>query len=149
MIRQKNMFLFYFSITLVITSSILYHFVQKSTPGDVNFSVSLLVSYVVSLGITLLILFFFPPKSGFVGELRRLNWASYVLALSLVGLEIGWLLVYRAGWSLGVAAVLVNVAAAIILVPVTIFIFKDELNSVNIIGILICLVGLFMLNWKR
>ena len=46
-------------------------------------------------------------------------------------------------------AVLVNVVASLILVPVAIFVFKDKLNWVNIVGILVCLVGLVMLNWKR
>ena len=42
---KKSMFLFYFSITLAICSSALYHFVAKSTPANVNFPVSLLVTY--------------------------------------------------------------------------------------------------------
>ncbi|MGB7873827.1 MAG: hypothetical protein WBL25_05550 [Anaerolineales bacterium] len=149
MIGNRNIFLFYLSIILAIASSALYHFVQKSTPGNVNFAVSLLVTYVVSLGITLLIFAFYPTKNGFIAELRGLNWASYALALSLVGLEIGFLLVYRSGWNIGIAAVLVNVVASLILVPVAIFVFKDRLNWVNIVGILVCLIGLVMLNWKR
>jgi len=30
-----------------------------------------------------------------------------------------------------------------------ILLFKDKLNWINIVGILVCLVGLIMLNWKR
>lgn len=149
MTGKKPMFLFYFSITLAIASSALYHFVQKSTPGNVNFAVSLLVTYIVSLVITLVIFAFMPTENGLLAEIRGLNWASYVLALSLVGLEVGFLLVYRSGWNLGIAAVLVNVVASLILVPIAIFLFKDKLNWVNIVGILVCLVGLVMLNWKR
>lgn len=149
MLKQKSMFLFYFSIILAIASSVLYHFVQKSTPRNVNFAVSLLVTYVVSIAITLLLFVFFPPQYGFFTELRGLNWASYVLALSLVGLEVGFLLVYRSGWNIGIAAVLVNVVASLILVPVAIYVFNDKLNWVNIVGILVCLVGLMMLNWNH
>ncbi len=149
MIRQKNMFLFYFSITLAICSSALYHFSAKSTPANVNFSISLVVTYLVALGIVLLTTFFFPAQNGLVFELKQLNWASFLLAIAIVGIEFGFLLVYRSGWQIGLAAVLVNVVASLILVPVAIFVFKDELNWVNIVGILVCLVGLVMLNWKR
>jgi multidrug transporter EmrE-like cation transporter len=45
--------------------------------------------------------------------------------------------------------VLVNVVASLILVPVAIFVFKDKISWVNILGILVCLAGLVMLNWKR
>ena len=143
------MFLFYFSITIAIASSALYHFVQKSTPVNVNFAVSLIVTYVISIAIILIIYTFLPTSKGFIVELRELNWASYALALSLVGLEVGFLLVYRSGWNLGIAAVLVNVVAALILVPLAIFVFKDKLNWINVAGIMVCLAGLVMLNWKR
>ena len=143
------MFLFYFSITLAIVSSALYHFTAKSTPSNVNFTVSLLVTYAVAFGVTLLGFFFFPTKSGIASEIKNLNWASIGLAITIVGIEFGFLLTYRSGWNLGIAAVLVNVAASLILVPVAIFVFKDQISWVNIAGILVCLAGLVMLNWKR
>ena len=143
------MFLFYFSITLAICSSALYHFTAKSTPSTVNFTVSLLVTYAVAFVVVLLTFVFFPIKNGLVFELKQLNWASIGLAIAVVGIEFGFLLTYRSGWNLGIAAVLVNVVASLILVPVAILIFKDKISWVNILGILVCLTGLVMLNWKR
>lgn len=142
------MTLFYFSIVLAIASSALYHFVAKSTPANVNFTVSLLVTYGVAFVATLFTFFFFPTSS-VVSELKQLNWASVGLAIAVMGIEFGYLLMYRAGWNLGIAAVLVTVLASLILVPVALFVFKDKLSWVNIAGILVCLAGLVMLNWKR
>jgi drug/metabolite transporter (DMT)-like permease len=143
------MFLFYFSITLAICSSALYHFSAKSTPSNVNFTVALLVTYAIAFVVTMLGFFFFPAKSGVVAELKQLNWASFLLAIAIVGIEFGFLLTYRSGWNLGIAAVLVNVVASLILVPVAIFVFKDKISWINILGIFVCLAGLVMLNWKR
>jgi multidrug transporter EmrE-like cation transporter len=149
MIKNRAMFLFYFSITLAIASSALYHFTARSTPSNVNFTISLLVTYAVAFVITLLGFFFFPAKNGITAELKQLNWATIGLAIAIVGIEFGFLLTYRSGWNLGIAAVLVNVVASLILVPVGIFVFKDKISWVNILGILVCLAGLVMLNWKR
>ena len=143
------MFLFYFSITLAIFSSALYHFTAKSTPSNVNFTVSLLVTYAAAFVVTLLGFVFFPATNGVMAELKRLNWASIGLAVAIVGIEFGFLLTYRSGWNLGIAAVLVNVIASLLLVPVAIFVFKDKISWVNILGIFVCLGGLVMLNWKR
>ena len=143
------MFLFYFSITLAICSSALYHFTAKSTPSNVNFTVSLLVTYAVAFAVTLIGFFFFPVTKSITAELKQLNWASIGLAIAIVGIEFGFLLTYRSGWNLGIAAVLVNVVASLILVPVAIFVFKDKISWINILGILVCLAGLVMLNWKR
>lgn len=149
MTQKKNMFLFYFSITLAIASSALYHFTAKSTPSNVNFTVSLLVTYAVAFVVTLLGFFFFPTTNSLAAEIKNLNWASIGLAIAIVGIEFGFLLTYRSGWNLGIAAVLVNVVASLILVPVAIFFFRDKISWVNILGILVCLAGLVMLNWKR
>ena len=143
------MFLFYFSIALAICSSALYHFSAKSTPSNVNFTVSLLVTYAIAFVVTVLGFFFFPARNGMATELKQLNWASLLLAIAIVGIEFGFLLTYRSGWNLGIAAVLVNVVASLILVPVAIFVFKDKISWVNILGIFVCLAGLVMLNWKR
>ncbi len=146
---NKSMFLFYFSITLAICSSALYHFAAKSTPSNVNFTVSLLVTYAVAFVVTLFGFIFFPATDGVAVELRKLNWASIGLAIAVVGIEFGFLLVYRSGWNLGIAAVVTNVIASLILVPVAILIFKDKISWINVAGILVCLAGLVMLNWKR
>jgi len=148
-VMKMPIFLFYFSITLAICSSALYHFVAKSTPSSVNFTVSLLVTYAVAFVVTLIGFFFFPVTGDIKAELAKLNWASIGLAIAVVGIEYGFLLTYRAGWNLGIAAVLVNVVASLILVPVAIFFFKDGVSWVNILGILVCLAGLVMLNWRR
>ena len=85
--KPKTMSLFYFSITLAICSSALYHFVAKSTPSNVNFTVSLLVTYVIAFIVTLFTFFFFPAKNGIAAELKQLNWASIGLAFAIVGIE--------------------------------------------------------------
>jgi drug/metabolite transporter (DMT)-like permease len=143
------MFLFYFSISLAILSSALYHFSQKLIPAGVHPIVSVIVTYAVSLVLCFLLLIFIPPENGLLAALKQLNWATILLAFSIIGLEVGFLLVYRSGWNLGLAAVLVNVVASLLLVPVAIFLFKDKLSLVNVLGILVCLAGLVMLNWRR
>jgi len=99
--------------------------------------------------VVLLTFYFFPLKDGLAAEFKKLNWASFVLALAVVGIEFGYLLMYRAGWNLGIAAVLATGISSLILVPLAVFIFKDKISWINIGGIFVCLIGLIMLNWKR
>jgi drug/metabolite transporter (DMT)-like permease len=113
------------------------------------FSIALVVTYSLALVITLLTTFFFPTPNGILAELKHLNWASFLMAFAIVGIEFGFLLVYRSGWNLGISAVLVNVIASLILLPVAFVLFKDKIAWVNVLGVFVCLVGLVMLNWKR
>ena len=107
------------------------------------------MTYAVAFVVVLLTFFFFPTKNGLAFELKQLNWISIGPAIAIVGIEFGFLLVYRSGWNLGIAAVLTLVVASLILLPVAIIFFKDKISWVNIVRIFMCLTGLIMLNWKR
>ena len=80
---------------------------------------------------------------------QKLNWVSFALGLAIAGVEIATLLAYRAGWELSLLAVIVNVLASIVLVTIGVIIFKEKLTVVNVLGIFVCIVGLFMLNYNR
>jgi multidrug transporter EmrE-like cation transporter len=115
----------------------------------VNPAVSLGISYLVSVALCVALLLFFPLGQTVAKEVKKLNWASYALAFALVGLEVGFLLAYRAGWNVSTAAIIVNVAATVLLVPVGILLFKERLSPVNILGIVVCVAGLVMVNLGR
>jgi drug/metabolite transporter (DMT)-like permease len=138
--------MFYLSFSIAILSSMLYHIFQKAISPDANPVLSLLVTYVVAFFLTLVLLIFFPLKKDLVAALKQVNWASVALAIAIVGLEIGFLLAYRAGWDIGLAGVATNVAAAILLLPTGIIIFKEQPNMLNIIGVGVCILGLVMVN---
>jgi drug/metabolite transporter (DMT)-like permease len=141
--------MYYVSISIAVLSTALYHFSQRATPRGINPPLALLATYAVAMVLTAILLWIMPAEDGIIPELRKLNWASYLLGVSIVGLEVGFLLAYRAGWNLGLAAVLVNVAASLVLVPIALLAFKDQLSWVNIAGVLTCLAGLIMLNWRH
>src|SRR5713226_5766297 len=101
--------LFYFSITLTIISNALYHVFQKLTPTNVNPMLALAVTYITAAVICLLLLPFYPLSSNLIESLRQLNWASFALAFAIIGLELGFLLAYRAGWNISLGAIVSNV----------------------------------------
>jgi multidrug transporter EmrE-like cation transporter len=91
----------------------------------------------------------FPLKSSVLDAFRQLNWASFGLALAIAGLEFGFLLAYRAGWEVSLSAIVVNVAASLLLIPIGLFFFREKLTPVNLLGILVCILGLVMVNWRK
>jgi multidrug transporter EmrE-like cation transporter len=143
------MALFYLSIGLAIFSTLLYHITQKLTPANANPALALIVTYTVSLVLCVLLLPLFPLAKDVRAALGQLNWASYGLAFALVGLEVSFLLAYRSGWNISIAAIFVNVAGTLLLVPIGLLFFKKQLSLVNLLGVLVCILGLVMINWKR
>lgn len=109
--------------------------------------VSLLVTYAVALLMTCAALPFFPsePAASWPAQLRAVNWASYALGLAIVGLELGFLLAYRAGWKVGVAALYSNAAVTLLLVPAGILAFQERLDARKALGLALAGGGLWLL----
>ena len=135
----------YAVIALAISSSMVYHMLLKMTPEGVHPTLSLTVTYATAALVCGVLLLFVPPKTGVADALKQLNWASCVLALALVGLEMGFLLAYRAGWRLGIAAVVVTVTVAVLTVPIGALVFKEKTSLVNVAGVLVAAIGLAMM----
>jgi uncharacterized membrane protein len=134
--------------SLAALSTILYNLFQKMTPSDANPALALSITYGVSLAATLM-LFVFYPTANLGAAFQKLNWASFALGLAIFGVEIGTLLAYRAGWQISLLSILVNVVASVALVLIGTVFFKEKLSLINILGIVICVCGLAMINFKR
>ncbi len=146
--RSRPMPLYYFSVGLAILSNIVYHICQKLTPADANPALALTVTYAVATGLCVVLLAFFPLKMSLPQALGQLKWASLLLGVSIVGLELGFLLAYRAGWNISLVANVVNTLVAVSLIPIGLIFFHEKLSLVNAGGIALCLIGLVMINWK-
>jgi multidrug transporter EmrE-like cation transporter len=147
--KATTMFLFIFSISLAILSTVLYHLAQKLTPSGASPVLAIPVTYLTALVVCLVILALAPPRPSLFAALRQLSWTSYALAFSIVGIEFGFLLAFRAGWNISLAALFVNAAGTLLLAPIGLIFFKEKLTPVNLAGMLLCLVGLIMMNWKK
>lgn len=140
------MFMYIFPIALVVVSNIVYNVSQKSTPHDVNPFSALLITYLTA-GILVLIAFpFYKTDKGFFQSFNGLNWTSFALGVAIVGLELGYLLAYRAGWNLSVGSLVANIILAIVLIPIGILFYKEIFTINQIIGVVFCMVGLVLIN---
>ncbi len=137
--------LFWSSMLLTVLSNIGYHLCQKGIAAQANPLISLLVTYAVALSITLAGLPLFYPSLQLGAELRNLNWASYTLGIAAAGLELGFLLAYRAGWNLSIGALFSNVMVTLLLIPIGVFAYREALPARTVFGIALSLAGLLLM----
>jgi drug/metabolite transporter (DMT)-like permease len=140
------MFMYVFSIFLVVISNIVYHICQKSTPAKANPFAALLVTYLTASVITLIIFLFSRPEKGLIQSFRELNWTSFALGLAIVGLEAGFLMAYRAGWNISIGSMVANIIVSLALIPVGILLFKEGFELTKVAGAVFCIIGLVLIN---
>ncbi len=138
----------YAPLFLVILSSTLYHITQKATPANVHPMLTLAITYAAATLLCVFALPLFPLENGLGESLRKVNWASVILALAISGIEVGFLLAYRAGWKISLAALITNTSVALLLVPIGILGFAEKFSLNHIFGVILCIAGLIMLNIK-
>jgi uncharacterized membrane protein len=126
----------------------LYHVFIKMTPQGAHPALSLVVTYGVAAALCAGLLLFLPLKVPLTDSLKQLNWASYALALAIVGLEMAYILAYRAGWRISIAAVFVNTTVTLLLIPIGLLAFREKLSLMNVVGIFVAVAGLVMMNVK-
>lgn len=143
------MLLKYTPIALVVLSSLGYHLFQKSTPTIINPLVTLIVTYAVATFVSLQSYFMFVPKANVIDlmdGIKTANWASILLGFAVVGLELGFLLSYRAGWNISSASLISNTMVALVLIPVGLLLFKESISLPAVFGVVLCLSGLIMVS---
>ncbi len=134
-------------ILLIIASNVCYNMAAKSTPQDVNPFASLLVTYLVSMAVTaVLFVMSSAGKGGVLIQFQQIRWSSVILGLSLVGLEFGYIMAYRAGWQVSLGSLVANIALAVILLMIGVLFYKEKITGFQALGILFCLGGLVFLN---
>jgi uncharacterized membrane protein YdcZ (DUF606 family) len=107
---------------------------------------SLLVTYFVGM-ITATVLYFLTSETKNLAlEFKHLNWTSFVLGVAIVGLEVGYIYMYRAGWNISIGSLVCNIALAIVLIIVGLLIYHEHISISQIFGIALCIVGLVFIN---
>lgn len=141
------MFSYIWPLALVVLSNVVYQVCTKSVP-DINPLASLTVTYFIGALISLILFFALYKDVNLIKEYAKINWASIVLGISIVGLEVGFIYAYRAGWNISTASIVQSVVLTIALIFVGIFAYKEKITATNILGIVICLIGLIFINKK-
>lgn len=125
-------------ILIVILANTFYNICMKSMPSDVNSFGALMVTYFIAAIISAIIFAFVVGPSNLGFEISKINWTSIILAAAIVGLEVGYVFVYRAGWTVSTASVVANIGLACVLIVVGYFLYRENVSITQILGIAVC-----------
>jgi len=140
--------MYYLSIIITILATVLYNISQKSINESINPFISMIATYTIAIISSLIVLFFFPTNYSIVSSLKQLNWASYVLGISALGLEIGYLYIYRSGWDIAIAPIYVSIISTIVLIVFGIFVYNNKITFTNSLGICLSILGIILMSKK-
>lgn len=133
---------------LIVGSNLAYHLATRGAAKDVNPFAALVVAYAIA-AVASLALFFATCRGAALGaQVRSLNWANYAIGLAIIGLEGGFLCLYRAGWSASVGPIVTYSAVAVLLLLVGALFLGEHVGWKQVAGVALCLVGIALVTAK-
>jgi multidrug transporter EmrE-like cation transporter len=142
--------MYYVSMAIAIAGLIVYQISMKAAPRATNpfwlLTGAYLIAAIVCVPAAILWKRFgTPTDAGF--STATLGPAA-MIALSVLLIEIGYLLVYRTGWSLSVAPGLAQAVTLSVLFVIGLAFFAEKLTVAKSLGLAMALAGVFLLSRK-
>lgn len=135
-------------IALVVLSNIVYQLCTKETPSGMNPLASLTITYLIGAIFSGILYFILNKGGNLFHEYSKINWAPIVLGFVIVGLEVGFIYAYKAGWQVGTASIVQSSVLTIALLIIGCIAYHESFTWNKGVGILVCLVGLIFINMK-
>lgn len=137
------MFSTWWPLLLVVLSGVGYQVGLKEVSGIGDPMISLMVTYLAASAVSFVIYFFQSlGKESFFRGVFSVNVSAMGLGLAIVGIEVGTLFMYRAGWAVNVAFVVANSLIVAALMLTGFLLYKEKLTLRQLIGVGISLAGI-------
>ena len=134
------------ALSVAVVGQVLYQLMQKMVSHRAHPVLTLLAFYALAAVMSLPLFWLYPLSGGAAQALRQLNPAVAGVAASIVLIEHGFLLAYRAGGSLQSSYVTSAAFTTIVLVLIGAAVYAERLDVAKIAGLLLCLSGIWLLS---
>ena len=142
------MFAYIWPIALVVLSNVVYQICAKSVPDGMDPFASLTVTYLIAAAASAGLYFALNRGGDLLKEYGKLNWAPVALGIVIIGLEVGFIYAYKAGWPVSTASVVQSAFLAVALLFVGFLAYHEALTWNKLLGVAVCLAGLVLINYK-
>ncbi|MBQ6972876.1 MAG: EamA family transporter [Synergistaceae bacterium] len=130
-------------LLLIIISNCFYNICTKSIPEDADSFGALVVTYIAGAVIASGLFFM---QSGGLNISRNISWPSVILGLAIVGLEAGYVYLFRAGWQISKGSLTANICLAVALLFIGYFLYGEKISLRQVLGAFVCMAGLYMMS---
>lgn len=140
------MFKYYLPVFIAVFSNIIYDISAKSIPSHIHAMGLLVITYITSALCALILFYITSKEKSLRKELKKVNWAVFVLAVGCTGIDLGYIYLFRVGWPISLGSLVCNIGLAISMIIVGVLLYKEKLTLHHIAGIALCIGGFVMIN---
>lgn len=131
-------------LALAVLGNFFYHVAQKSMPQSTSPMALVMAAYVAAFVLSCVVAPFMQGHEPVSMMRLAFSWQLWLLALGALLIEIAYLMAYRYGGSLQVSSIAVSGTTAVLLIPMSVFFFKEPFSMQKVIGVGVVIAGLYL-----
>lgn len=129
-------------VVLIVVADVIYQICAKKLSSVASPLAALGATYLVSALTCVLLFEALSPAGDLMAALAAVPFPAAIAGVSITGLEVGTLFMYRAGWAVNVAFVVANSLIVAALMLTGFLLYKEKLTLRQLIGVGISLAGI-------
>ena len=133
------------TIVLAIAGQVLYHVGQRAVPREASPLIVLAIAYFLAGALCVALAWPFGAYAGGARLRSALNWPTWVIAASIVAIELGFLTAYRSGWTIGTAFAVASTATLLGLALVGRLVLGNAFSLRQLIGLAVSAITVWLL----
>lgn len=136
-------------LLLIIGSNLVYQSTSKSSSKDANAFAILTLVYVVAAAASFALFLLLGRHSGsLIENVKAMNWANYLMGIAIIGLEGGFICLYRCGWDVSIGPICSYTGVAIGLMVIGALFYHEQITLRQLLGVALCLGGITLVSLK-
>ena len=134
------------TLGLATAGQVVYQIGQRFVPKDAQPLMVLTVAYLAATALCVALAWPWGALSGGLNFRSALGWPTWVIAISIVAIEIGYLTAYRSGWTIGTAFTVASTLTVFALAVVGRLALGESLSLRQVLGLALSCVALWLLS---
>lgn len=139
----KELFTLWWPVFLVVGADVVYQICAKTLSSHKSPLAALGITYMVSASLCALLFEVLVPEGHILSEILSAHPAAFLVGISITGLEVGSIYMYRVGWAMNIGFIVYTALASVALLVAGCFFYGESLSVLQFFGLILASVGMF------
>lgn len=141
--RRISMLALWWPVALIVVADVIYQICAKKLSSVASPLAALGATYLVSALTCVLLFEVLSPAGDLMAALAAVPFPAAIAGVSIAGLEVGTIYMYRAGWPMNVGFIVYTGIIVVLLLFIGSCIYTEPMGLVKLAGVALTCLGMF------
>lgn len=136
-------FYLWWPVALIVGSDVVYQVCAKKLSSHASPLAALGMTYIMSAILCAILFEIIVPNGHIWQELSEVHFPAVIVGISIAGLEVGVIYMYRAGWQMNIGFITYTACITVLLLFIGAFAYNEPLGVMKLAGVVLTVIGMF------